>query len=105
VTAGVLPATSTLGWAQDYPSRPVTMIVPFSAGGPTDVVARIVAEGMKASLGQTVIIEDVAGADGTIGVGRAVRAAPDGYTLSAGQLGTHVQRRGLFPAIRPGEGF
>jgi tripartite-type tricarboxylate transporter receptor subunit TctC len=90
MTAGALPATSGLGWAQDYPSRPVTMIVPFSAGGPTDVVARIVAEGMKASLGQTVIIEDVAGADGTIGVGRAVRAAPDGYTLSAGQLGTHV---------------
>jgi len=90
MTAGALPATSRLSWAQDYPSRPVTMIVPFSAGGPTDVVARIVAEGMKASLGQTVIIENVAGADGTIGVGRAVRAAPDGYTLSAGQLGTHV---------------
>jgi tripartite-type tricarboxylate transporter receptor subunit TctC len=90
VAAGALAATSTRGWAEAYPSRPVTMIVPFSAGGPTDVVARIVAEGMKTSLGQTVVIEDVAGADGTIGVGRAVRAAPDGYTLSAGQLGTHV---------------
>jgi tripartite-type tricarboxylate transporter receptor subunit TctC len=87
---GGLAAASQPGWAQDYPSHPVTMIVPFSAGGPTDVVSRIVAEGMKASLGQTVVIEDVAGADGTIGVGRAARAAPDGYTLSAGQLGTHV---------------
>ncbi len=66
------------------------MIVPFAAGGPTDVVARVVADGMKASLGQTVIIENVAGADGTLGVGRAARAAPDGYTLSVGQLGTHV---------------
>jgi tripartite-type tricarboxylate transporter receptor subunit TctC len=90
MTAGALAATSSFGWAQAYPSRPITMIVPFTAGGPTDVVARIVAEGMKASLGQTVIIENVAGADGTIGVGRAARAAPDGYTLSAGQLGTHV---------------
>jgi len=90
MTAGALPVTSGFGWAQAYPSRPITMIVPFTAGGPTDVVARIVAEGMKASLGQTVIIENVAGADGTIGVGRAARAAPDGYTLSAGQLGTHV---------------
>jgi hypothetical protein len=79
MTAGALPATSSFGWAQAYPSRPITMIVPFSAGGPTDVVTRIVAEGMKASLGQTVIIENVAGADGTIGVGRAARAAPDGY--------------------------
>ena len=85
-----LPTISRIARADVYPSRPITMIVPFTAGGPTDVVARIVAEGMKASLGQTVIIENVAGADGTIGVGRAARAAPDGYTLSAGQLGTHV---------------
>jgi tripartite-type tricarboxylate transporter receptor subunit TctC len=90
ITAGALSATSSLSWAQAYPSRPITMIVPFTAGGPTDVVSHIVAEGMKASLGQTIIIETVAGADGTIGVGRAARAAPDGYTLSAGQLGTHV---------------
>ena len=90
MTAGTLPATSSFAWAQAYPSRPITMIVPFAAGGPTDVVSRIVAEGMKATLGQTVFIENVTGADGTIGVGRAARAAPDGYTLSAGQLGTHV---------------
>lgn len=90
MAVAALPATSRFGWAQAYPSRPVTMIVPFAAGGPTDVVARVVADGMKASLGQTVIIENVAGADGTLGVGRAARAAPDGYTLSVGQLGTHV---------------
>jgi tripartite-type tricarboxylate transporter receptor subunit TctC len=96
MTAGALPASSRFGWAQAYPSRPITMIVPFSAGGPTDVVTRIVAEGMKASLGQTIIIENVAGADGTIGVGRAARAAPDGYTLSAGQLGTHVLNGAIY---------
>jgi tripartite-type tricarboxylate transporter receptor subunit TctC len=90
MAVAALPATSRFGWAQAYPSRPVTMIVPFAAGGPTDVVARVVAEGMKTSLGQTIIIENVAGADGTLGVGRAARAAPDGYTLSVGQLGTHV---------------
>jgi tripartite-type tricarboxylate transporter receptor subunit TctC len=66
------------------------MIVPFAAGGPTDTVVRIVSERMSASLGQPVIIENVGGADGTIGVGRAARAAPDGYTLSVGQWGTHV---------------
>jgi tripartite-type tricarboxylate transporter receptor subunit TctC len=85
-----LPAVSRIARAQSYPTRPVTMIVPFAAGGPTDTVARIVAERMRVSLGQAVIIEDVAGADGTIGVGRAARAAPDGYTLSVGQWGTHV---------------
>jgi tripartite-type tricarboxylate transporter receptor subunit TctC len=66
------------------------MNVPFAAGGPMDAVARIVAEGMRAALGQAVIIENVTGADGTIGVGRVARAAPDGYTLSVGQIGTHV---------------
>jgi hypothetical protein len=62
ITAGALSATSRLSWAQAYPSRPITMIVPFTASGPTDGVSRIVAEGMKASLGQTIIIENVAGA-------------------------------------------
>jgi tripartite-type tricarboxylate transporter receptor subunit TctC len=84
---GIVPRIAT---AQTYPLRPITMNVPFAAGGPTDAVARIVAERMRASLGQPVIIENVGGADGTIGVGRVVRAAPDGYTLSVGQLGTHV---------------
>jgi tripartite-type tricarboxylate transporter receptor subunit TctC len=76
--------------AQNYPARPITIIVPFAAGGPTDTVVRIVGERMSAVLGQPVIVEDVGGADGTIGVGRGARAAPDGYTLSAGQWGTHV---------------
>src|SRR6516162_8229737 len=76
--------------AQPYPTRPVTMVVPFAAGGPTDTITRIVAERMRVTLGQTVIIENVTGADGSIGVGRAARATPDGYTLSVGQWSTHV---------------
>jgi tripartite-type tricarboxylate transporter receptor subunit TctC len=82
--------------AQPYPSRPITMIVPFAAGGPTDRIGRIVAEGMRASLGQPIVIEDVTGASGTIGVGRAARAAPDGYTLSVGQWATHVLNGAVF---------
>jgi tripartite-type tricarboxylate transporter receptor subunit TctC len=82
--------------AQTYPSRPITMIVPFAAGGPTDRVARIVAEGMRASLNQPIVIEDVSGASGTIGVGRAARAAPDGYTLSMGMWATHVLNGAVF---------
>jgi tripartite-type tricarboxylate transporter receptor subunit TctC len=76
--------------AQSYPSHPVTMIVPLAAGGPIDTIARIVAEGMRASLGQPIIIENVTGASGSLGVGRVARAAPDGYTISLGYLGTHV---------------
>jgi tripartite-type tricarboxylate transporter receptor subunit TctC len=82
--------------AQTYPSRPITMIVPFAAGGPTDRIGRIMAEGMRASLGEPVVIEDVTGASGTIGVGRAARAAPDGYTLSIGQWATHVLNGAVF---------
>jgi tripartite-type tricarboxylate transporter receptor subunit TctC len=84
------------GNAQTYPSRPITMIVPFAAGGPTDRIGRIVAEGMRASLNQPIVIEDVTGASGTIGVGRAVRAAPDGYTLSMGMWATHVLNGAVF---------
>jgi tripartite-type tricarboxylate transporter receptor subunit TctC len=76
--------------AQSYPSHPITIIVPLAAGGPIDTIARIVAEGMRASLGQPIIIENVTGASGSLGVGRVARAAPDGYTLSLGYLGTHV---------------
>ena len=88
--AAALPTVSRVAWSQTYPSRPITMIVPFPAGGPTDVIGRLVAERMRQSLGQPVIIENVAGANGSVGVGRAARAAPDGYTLSIGQVGTHV---------------
>jgi tripartite-type tricarboxylate transporter receptor subunit TctC len=83
-------ASGTFAQAQTYPVRPVTMVVPFAAGGPTDTITRIVAERMRVALGQTVVIENVTGADGSIGVGRAARATPDGYTLSIGQWSTHV---------------
>jgi tripartite-type tricarboxylate transporter receptor subunit TctC len=76
--------------AQTYPTRPITLIVPFAAGGPTDTIARIVTEGMRPSLGQPIIIENVGGADGSIAVGRVARAAPDGYTISIGNVATHV---------------
>lgn len=76
--------------AQVYPARPITMVVPFPAGGPTDVIARIVADRMRDPLGQPIIIENVTGASGSIGVGRVARAAPDGYTLSLGTWSTHV---------------
>ncbi len=92
LAAGILPAS-----AQPYPSKPITIIVPFSAGGPTDALARVLAERMGRSLGQTVVVEDVTGAGGTIGVTHAVRAAPDGYTLSIGHLGTHVINGAIYP--------
>ena len=81
---------------QVYPSHPVTVVVPFPAGGPTDTVARIVAEPMHASLGQAVIIENVTGAAGIIGTGRVARATSDGYTLGAGFWGTHVLNGALY---------
>jgi tripartite-type tricarboxylate transporter receptor subunit TctC len=83
--------------AQAYPSRPITMIVPLATGGSTDVIARIVAEGMRASLGQPVIVENVTGAGGTLGVGRVARAAPDGYTISLGQWGTNMANGAIYP--------
>jgi tripartite-type tricarboxylate transporter receptor subunit TctC len=82
--------------AQDYPTRPITMIVPFPAGGATDTLARYLAERMRPILGQPVIIENVAGAAGSIGVGRAVRAPADGYTLSIGTSTTHMLTGGLY---------
>jgi tripartite-type tricarboxylate transporter receptor subunit TctC len=84
--AGVPPEAS----AQTYPIRPITIIVPYPAGGPSDTLTRVLAERMKAALGQSVIIENVTGAGGSIGVGRVARSAPDGYTLSIGHNQTHV---------------
>src|SRR5256886_17420744 len=83
--------------AQSYPSRPVTMVVPFAAGGPVDTIARIVGAPMGKTLGQTVVVESVVGAAGTLGVGRVARAAPDGYTLSIGHWGTHVINGAVYP--------
>ncbi len=76
--------------AQGYPSRPITLVVPFPPGGSTDSAARIMAERMRATLGQSIVIENVGGAGGSIGVGRVARAAPDGYTFDIGQWDTHV---------------
>jgi tripartite-type tricarboxylate transporter receptor subunit TctC len=81
---------------QVYPSRPITMFVPFPAGGPADAIARIMAEHMRVSLGQPVILENVTGAAGSVGVGRVARAAADGYTLAIGVWGTHVLNGAIY---------
>jgi tripartite-type tricarboxylate transporter receptor subunit TctC len=83
--------------AQDYPVRPVMMIVPLATGGSTDTIARIVAEGMRATLGQPVIVENVTGAAGSIGEGRVARSAPDGYTIGIGQWGTNMANGAIYP--------
>ena len=91
VVAGIVGLVSTgTATAQGYPAHPITMIVPFAAGGPTDTLARILAQRMTVKLGQGIVIENVSGASGSIGVGRVARAAPDGYTLSIGNVSTHV---------------
>lgn len=87
---------ATPALAQTFPSRPITVIVPFSAGGPSDVMTRILAERMKVTLGEAVLVENVTGAGGSIGVGRAVRSPPDGYTISFGHLGTHVANGAIY---------
>jgi tripartite-type tricarboxylate transporter receptor subunit TctC len=88
--AAALAAFAGLAAAQTFPARPVTLIVPFPPGGSTDTAARIIGEAMRAPLGQPVVIENVGGAGGSIGVGRIARAAPDGYTIDIGQWDTHV---------------
>jgi tripartite-type tricarboxylate transporter receptor subunit TctC len=97
----IVAAFVGFGWsaaccAQDYPTRPISMIVPFPAGGATDTVARFLGEKMRAILGQPVVIENVGGAAGSLGVARAVRAAGDGYTLSIGTSTTHMLTGGLY---------
>jgi tripartite-type tricarboxylate transporter receptor subunit TctC len=87
-------------FAQAYPSKPVTMIVPFAAGGPTDIIARIVSEHMSKTLGQQIVVENVAGAGGTTGIARAVTAAPDGYTIAMGHLGTLSAAPALFKELK-----
>src|SRR6202045_208090 len=92
----VFLAWAGMAVAQGYPARAMTLIVPFPAGGATDTLARFLAERMRGILGQPVVIENVAGAAGSLGVGRAVRAAPDGYTLSIGTSTTHMLTGGLY---------
>ena len=90
VAAAAVPALPRIASAQAFPSRPITMVVPVPAGGAMDTNARLIAEGMRTSLGQPVVIENVTGASGSIGAGRVARAAPDGYTIIYGALVTHV---------------
>jgi tripartite-type tricarboxylate transporter receptor subunit TctC len=90
VGAAALPAVSRIAMAQTYPLRPITLIMPLAAGGSLDTTGRILAERMRRSLGQPIIIENVSGADGSIGTGRAASARPDGYTIDLGIQGTHV---------------
>src|SRR5215208_2988170 len=86
--------------AQDYPTKNITLIVPFAAGGPTDVISRIIGEHMSRTLGHQLIIENVVGAGGTTASTRAKRAAPDGYTLITGHMGTHAASVALYPKLQ-----
>ena len=105
--AAALPVTSRIARAQAYPSRPVTMIVPFAPGGTTDVAGRIVGDYLSRTLGQQFVVENVAGAGGTTGTTRTMRARPDGYTIQVGQLGTHAAAVAFYPnlAYRPDVDF
>jgi tripartite-type tricarboxylate transporter receptor subunit TctC len=96
VALAAIAASHSGASAQTYPSRPVTMVIPFPAAGPADVLARILGERMRVSLGQPVVIENVTGAAGSIAVARVARAAPDGYTLVLGNLGTHVVNGAIY---------
>src|SRR5437867_10824157 len=92
---GVLLATTLAASAQTFPNHPMTMIIPFAAGGPTDVLGRVVAQRMSALLGQQVVVENVGGAGGMTGSKRVADAPPDGYTFVLGTVGTHAQRQTL----------
>jgi tripartite-type tricarboxylate transporter receptor subunit TctC len=101
LAAVVLTVLTSCGFAaaalaDDYPTRPITMVVPFAAGGPTDVIGRLMAQSMSPVLGQNVVVEDVTGAAGTIGVGRVAHAPPDGYMLSLGHWSTHVANGAIY---------
>jgi tripartite-type tricarboxylate transporter receptor subunit TctC len=97
VGAAALSAVSRAAVAQSYPSRPITMIVPFPAGGAADIISRIITERMRGRLGQPIVIENVGGADGTIGIGRAARAKADGYTVCLGIMDTQVLNGAFYP--------
>ncbi len=99
LAAAAALALSGTAMAQEFPNKPITMIVPFAAGGPTDIIARIVGDSMSRTLGQQVVIENVAGAGGTTGITRASKAAPDGYTIMMGHMGTHGAAPGMYPNL------
>ncbi|MBN9490061.1 MAG: tripartite tricarboxylate transporter substrate binding protein BugD [Alphaproteobacteria bacterium] len=96
VLTSLAASVATPAFGDGYPDRPITLVVPFSAGGPTDLLARVMGERMGKELGQQFIIDNTTGAAGSIGVGKVVRAAPDGYTISIGHLGTHVANGTLY---------
>jgi tripartite-type tricarboxylate transporter receptor subunit TctC len=96
ITLAVLSAPAVA----QYPRRPITIIVPFAAGGPTDVVARLIGDRMARSLGQPMIVEDIAGAGGTLGMTRAARATADGYTIAIGNTGTRSAAPALYPNLK-----
>jgi tripartite-type tricarboxylate transporter receptor subunit TctC len=98
IALAVLYALSlaTAAKAEDYPSRPITMVIPFAAGGPTDVLGRVVADRMSQLLGQQVVVENVGGAGGMTGVQRVAQSPPDGYTIALGTVGTHAQNQTLY---------
>ena len=98
--AAALALAVTSASAQTYPTRPVTIIVPFAAGGPTDIIARIVGEHYSKSFGQQFIVENVAGAGGTTGITRGAQAKPDGYTIMMGHMGTHGAAPALYPNLK-----
>jgi tripartite-type tricarboxylate transporter receptor subunit TctC len=83
--------------ADGYPSRPIVMVAPLGVGGSTDVIARVIAQGMGQALGQTIVVENTTGAGGTVGEGRIARAAPNGYTIGIGQWGTNVANGAIYP--------
>jgi tripartite-type tricarboxylate transporter receptor subunit TctC len=98
VLAGLVALVAFIATARadKFPSHPITIVVPFSAGGPSDAMTRILAERMQRTLGETILIENVTGAGGSLGVGRVVRSAPDGYTIGFGHLGTHVANGAIY---------
>src|SRR5215831_11231694 len=96
VLAGAGQAASA---EQPYPARPITVVVPFAAGGPTDVMARLLGQHMSQTLGQQIVVENVTGGGGSIGAARVAKAAPDGYTMVMGNLGTHAAAVGLYKTL------
>ena len=100
IAAASLAISAPAAQAQAWPTRPITMVVPFAAGGPTDVVARIVGEHMSRTLGQQIVVENVTGAGGTTGITRAKQATPDGYSIAMGHMGTHGAAPALYPNLR-----
>ena len=90
LVAAILALAATTALAQGYPNKPITMVVPFSAGGPTDTIARLLGERMSRTLGQNVLVDNTAGAAGSIAMGRVARAAPDGYLIGIGHIGPNV---------------